>query len=521
MKKIFNLPSGMLLSVLILLLFSHPLLAADDSVLDEIKTLIENYYVDELDLDSLNVSSPGDLISELGDPHSQYLSAEEMDEFIGSIEGQYAGIGVYLNGSLLAEGIEISGIIPDSPAEQAGIKTGDIIVRVDRESLKGLGLGTVQQMLLGPAGSKVEVEVKRGEKHHELILQRELIQIPQVSCTRLDFNTAYIDIASFSETACQDLLHMIAACRREGTDKWIIDLRGNPGGYIDAAVDIAGIFVGTQIVTVLEEREDVSRYHAQQLDTQVSDPVILLIDENSASASEIMAAALKDHHQGVLLGSTTYGKGTAQSIFPLSNGDYLKLTTARFYSPLGFSINGIGVEPDLPLQSSDLVKAAELLLSDPPDGGKGSFELLANGHEFVVDLSLARSQKYWEVWGDINSALRFLPAYKAQTEEDYSLLSSQQNKADWYYPRAIDLGNLDNYHNPRDLILYISSASDLDNQQLELRHAASGAQLPFKMLEEGNFLMIQPEEEMLPGEYWLILRGMEGDTYLARIGVQQ
>ncbi|NLO20714.1 MAG: S41 family peptidase [Syntrophomonadaceae bacterium] len=523
MKKVWGIFFGLLLSVLGLLLFCNPLLAADDLVLDEIKVLIETHYVDELDLDRSNINFVGDLIAELRDPHSQYLSAEEMEEFIASIEGLYAGIGVYINGNLLTEGVEISGLIPNSPAEQAGIKTGDIIVRVDHKSLEGLDLDAVQQILLGPAGSKIELEVKRGKEHYKLILERQLIQVPQVSCTQLDFNTVYIDIDSFSETAYQDLLPKIDACRQEGVDKWIIDLRGNPGGYINAALDISGIFVGSEIVTVLEEREDISKYQAQQLGIQISDPVIVLIDENSASASEIMAAALKDHHQGVLLGQTTYGKGTAQAIFPLSNGDYLKLTTARFYSPLGFSINGTGVEPDLPLQSSDMIKAAELLLSDPPDGGAGSFELLADGHEFVVDLALARSSNYWGVWGEINSELELLPAYKAQAEEDYSLLNPQQfkNKASWYYPQAQDLGRLDNYQNSRELILYISPARDLGNQQLEVRHAASGAQLPFRVLQEGNLIRIQPEEEMLPGEYWLILKGKERDTYLARIEVQQ
>jgi carboxyl-terminal processing protease len=511
------------LSILGCLLFSTPLWAAADPVLDEIKALVESYYLGDVDWDRLQVDSPEALVAELGDPHSEYLKAEEMEEFISSIEGNYAGIGVYLNAGQSADGIEISGIIPNSPADQAGIKTGDIIVRVNRKSLEGLDLDSIQEILLGPAGTRVEVEVRRGKEHHELILQRELIQIPQLSCTQLDFNTAYIDIDSFSESAGQDLLQIMATCREKGADKWIIDLRGNPGGYINTAVDVAGIFLGPSIVTVLEEREGIITYQAPEPDLQFSDPLLILLDENSASAAEILAAAIKDYHQGVLLGQCSYGKGTAQSIFPLSNGDYLKLTTARFYSPLGYTINGIGVEPDLPLKSRDMIKAALLLLSDPPDGGAGSVELLANGHIFIIDLALARSSEYWEVWGEVKGLLQSLPAYKAPGEDDYSLSTSQQfhNQAGWYYPRARELGALDNYDNKQELLLYISPSWELDQEQLQLRHAASGVEQPFRVIQEGNFIRIQPEEELLPGEYWLILEGLVEDTYLARIGIKQ
>jgi carboxyl-terminal processing protease len=251
--------------------------------------------------------------------------------------------------------------------------------------------------------------------------------------------------------------------------------------------------------------------------------LLILLDENSASAAEILAAAIKDYHQGVLLGQCSYGKGTAQSIFPLSNGDYLKLTTARFYSPLGYTINGIGVEPDLPLKSLDMIKAALLLLSDPPDGGAGSVELLANGHIFIIDLALARSSEYWEVWGEVKGLLQYLPAYKAPGEADYSLFNSQQfqNQAGWYYPQARELGALDNYDNKQELLLYISPSWELDQEQLQLRHAASGVEQPFRVIQEGNFIRIQPEEELLPGEYWLILEGLVEDTYLARIGIEQ
>ncbi len=525
MKKFLNTFTGLFLSVLTLLLFVHPLLAADDPVLSEIKTLLESYYVDDLNWDSFQAESPEALIAELGDPHSQYLKAEEMEEFIGAIEGEYAGIGVYLSSHILPEGVEISGLIPASPAEEAGMEIGDIIVRVDRKSLAGLSLDTVLEILLGPTGTQVEIEVKRGEIHRQMVLKRQDIKVPLLSCTKLDFHIAYINVDSFGDTAYRELLQVIADCRQAGVNKWIIDLQGNPGGYIDRAVDIAGIFVGSEIVTVLAERAGINGYQAQDLDMRVYDPVLVLIDENSASASEILAGALKDYHQGVLLGHSTYGKGTAQSIFPLANGDYLKLTTARFYSPLGFPIDGVGVEPDLPLSSPNILKAAELLLSDPPDGGAGSFELLAQGHQFLIDLNLARSPEYWGVWGEIAEALQYLPAYRAQGEEDYCLLTSTQlkHKGSWYYPQAQDLGRVEYDDNSREIWLYLSPADSwaLNNDSIKLCPMSTGVQISCQVIRRGNLIRIQPEEELLPGEYWLMIKGLKSDTYLAQIGVQQ
>ena len=169
----------------------------------------------------------------------------------------------------------------------------------------------------------------------------------------------------------------------------------------------------------------------------------------------------KDYHQ-ILLGQCSYGKGTAQSIFPFLMEIILN-SLPPFYSPLGYTINGIGVEPDLPLKSLDMIKAALLLLSDPPDGGAGSVELLANGHIFIIALALARSSEYWEVWGEVKGLLQYLPAYKAPGEADYSLSTSQQfqNQAGWYYPQASRAGSLDNYDNKQELLLYISPSWEL------------------------------------------------------------
>ncbi len=515
-----------LCSLLILSLsVCSPVLAAPDSVLDEVQALVENFYVDPVDVDLLNTNSPQNLMAKLGDPFSVYLTAAEFEEFMGSIEGQYAGIGVYLNGQMLPEGIEISGIIGGSPAEKAGLKAGDVIVGIDQKIIGGLDLDAVCGMLLGPAGTRVQIEVKTGQANKNITLIRQIINIPVVNSTLLGFNTAYIDIDSFSDQSDQDLANTIASCRQSGADKWIIDLRGNPGGYINAAIEMAGLFIGPGIVTVLEERDTVTSYYPDQPELQMSDPIIILIDENSASASEILAAALKDHRKAILLGATTYGKGTVQEIYPLSNGDWLKLTTARFYSPLGIPINGVGVDPDLPLDSNNMIKAAELLLSDPPDGGAGSYELLANGHGFVVDLALARNSEYWEVWGDITGQLQYLPAYKEPGGERYNMLtlSQVQDKTALYYPKARTIGYADNYSSNRDIVLYISrDSAEWNEDNIDMRNASTGEEVEVAVeVSADKFIKIKPAVDLLPGEYWVIFSDGQQDEFLARIGINQ
>ncbi|KUG02347.1 carboxyl-terminal protease [hydrocarbon metagenome] len=526
MIKYSRLKLGLLLAISVLLVFPHLLLAAPDPVFDEVKALVEAFYVDPVDAKQLNVNSSQELLAKLGDEYSLYMTAAEFEEFMGSIEGQYAGIGVYLNGQMLPEGIEVSGIIGGSPAEKAGLKAGDVIVRIDQKIVGGLDLDTVCGMLLGPAGTRVQIEVKTGQLNRNFTLFRQIINIPVVNSSRMDFNTAYIDIDSFSEEADQDLADTMASCRKDGADKWIIDLRGNPGGYIDSAIEMAGIFIGPGVVTVLEERDTVTSYRTDHPQVQASEPVIILIDENSASASEILAAALRDHRKAILLGSTTYGKGTVQEIYPLSNGDWLKLTTARFYSPLGIPINGIGVDPDLPLDSKNIIKAAELLLSDPPDGGAGSYELQANGHGFVVDLALARSPQYWEVWGDVTGQLQYLPAYKGAGGERYDLLTTSQvqDRTALYYPNASSIGSIDNYSPGRDIVLYISqeSGAGWNADNIEMLNSATGEQLEVAVeVSADKFVRIKPFANLLPGEYWVIFNDGQQEDFLARIGVQQ
>ncbi len=525
MKKYSQMIPGVVLAVLVMLVFPSLLLAAPDPVFDEVRELVENFYVDPVDADYLNATSSRELITELGDPYSQYMTAAEFDQFMESIEGQFAGVGVYLPQQIGLEGIEIIGVVEGSPAQRAGLKAGDVVINIDHKSVRGLNTDTVCQMLLGNAGTKVELEVKAGEVNKTITLIRQIISIPVVQSVRLDFNIGYINIDSFSDQADQDLVETIENCRKDGVDKWIIDLRGNPGGYIDTALEIAGIFIGSEVVTVLEERESVIRYYPDPPPTLVKDPVILLIDENSASASEILAAALKDYRKAILLGQTTYGKGTVQEIYSLSNGDWVKLTTARFYSPLGSTINGVGVTPDLALDSIDMIKVAELLLSDPGDGGAGNFELLVNGHGFLIDLALARSPQYWKAWGEINDHLDYLPAYK-EFGGEYALLTSDQvqDKVDLYYPYAKKVGKIDNYSPDQDVVLYISREAQAgwNQDHINMCNAKTGEEVEVDVEEiVTGFTKIKPVADLLPGEYWIILNDGQQFNSLARIGVQQ
>jgi len=530
MKKI--LLSIIMVPLIILTACVNPVLAADDEVFDEVRELVEEYYVDPVDVDSLHAVDSRELVQKLGDPFTRYLTSQEFANFMGSINGEFAGIGVYLNTDMQPRGIEIIGIIEGSPAEKAGLQAGDVISQVDGVLLKGLSTDEACTLLKGPAGSEVHLEIIAGQKKRAVNISRQDISVPVVSGEMMNFHTAYIDIDSFSMEAVDELVETLEKCRKKGADKWIIDLRGNPGGHLDTAVNIASLFTGSAGISLIEEKDGTLMLYAGEVEKEnnIDGPVILLIDKDSASASEILAAALKDYRRAVIVGETSYGKGTVQQIFPLSNGDWLKLTTARFYSPAGEVINGVGVTPDIFLDNP-VLKSAELLLSDPAEGDAGSFELLENGYEFVIDAELARSFEYWGAWGEIVDNLNNIPAYKEKGEHKYELLGPKDELEPWnfYYPDYSSIGTVNYYGNEQDIILYLSDRfmqNSLPLENVEMRSALTGEQIELTIENTGkNQIRIRPINKPQPGEYWLLVPELFSDTgitqtpYLGRVHV--
>jgi carboxyl-terminal processing protease len=282
------------------------------------------------------------------DPYSSFMSKNQFGETMSQIEGNFVGLGVELRTH--HDHLEIVSVIPEGSADRGGIVRGDRIMAVDRQPVVDIGSERAADMLRGPEFSYVEVTLDRGKASNDLRLQRLRVEIPSVdSIEMVDVpgGIGYIRIANFQKTTPRDFDNGLWKLHRQGMQALIIDLRGNPGGLLKAAVDIADRFVQNGVIVSTKGRNPMEDFtHRASPTTTWRIPLVVLVDENSASASEIFAAAIRDHQRGLIVGETTYGKGSVQGIFPLTTAGGVRLTTAKFYSPKGNPIAEIGVPVD-------------------------------------------------------------------------------------------------------------------------------------------------------------------------------
>jgi carboxyl-terminal processing protease len=285
------------------------------------------------------------------DPYSAFLTSSQLNEVYSQIEGNFVGLGVELKSDKAA--LLIVKVIPGSPAQQAGIMPGDRIVAVDGHSTAELTTDQAANMLQGKEGSYVNVTaVTSGQQPRQLRVRREHVEVPSIDEARLvdeGYGVAYVKLTCFQKTTTRDLDAALWRLHRQGMKALIIDLRGNPGGLLNTAVEVVDKFVdrGTIVSTRGRSRQEDYTYTAREAGTWRV-PLVVLIDGDSASASEIFAGAIRDFHRGRIVGATSYGKGSVQGIFPLNLANSgLRLTTAKFYSPKGYPYSGVGVKPDV------------------------------------------------------------------------------------------------------------------------------------------------------------------------------
>ncbi len=290
------------------------------------------------------------------DPHSNYMNAKSFRDMQVQTRGEFGGLGIEVtqdNGI-----IKVVSPIDDTPASRAGIKPGDLILALDGKSVQGLSLNDAVDRMRGPANSKITLLIKREgvEKPIELSLMREVIKI-QVIKSHLEGDVGYIRITSFNEQTDTGLRKAYQQLRTESGDKLralVIDLRNNPGGLLDQAIAVSDDFIndGEVVSTRARHPEDSQRWNAKGGDISSGLPMVVMINGGSASASEIVAGALQDHRRAVLLGTRSFGKGSVQTVIPLPGNGAMRLTTARYYTPSGRSIQGLGITPDIPVRES-------------------------------------------------------------------------------------------------------------------------------------------------------------------------
>lgn len=302
--------------------------------------------VDKQDL--LNGALEG-IVKKLGDKHSIYLDGDDFQAFSDQTSGSYAGIGVYIGSS--EEGTIVAGVMDDSPAAEAGVQRGDLIQAINGTSTKGMSLEDISKTIRGPVDTTVTLTLGRNGESQEMAITRRQIHMKTVGGQMIKgTNVGYIRVAIFSENTGEEFTRQYQELRKQGMKRMILDLRNNPGGIVDQAVAVASNFVpkDSVIVSFTSRSGDESEYKASGSGDTI--PLVVLINENSASASEIVSGAIQDLKLGPVIGTKSYGKGTVQGVYPIDSDDAIKLTVAKYRTASGREIDGVGIQPDIEVQ---------------------------------------------------------------------------------------------------------------------------------------------------------------------------
>ena len=323
----------------------------DDDVLKKLSLLedsIDQYYLESVNEDDLKDSLYHGLVAGLGDPYSVYYSKEELEAVMESTEGIYYGIGAYIGVDQETGYCKITKVMPDTPAEEAGVMAEDLIVAVDGESMLNVGSSEIVTYIKGPEHTTVDLTLYReGEREYvELTVERRKIETPTVTYSMDEDKIATIQITEFDEVTLSQFEDCLKQAKKDGMKGLVLDLRDNPGGSLNVVVDIAGHFLPKGLVVYTEDKNGRRKEYNCDGRDELDVPLVVLINGNSASASEILAGAIKDYNKGILLGTTTFGKGIVQKIYGISDGSAVKLTISHYYTPSGADIHGVGIDPD-------------------------------------------------------------------------------------------------------------------------------------------------------------------------------
>lgn len=334
----------------------------DDSVVskkteEKMKLLedsIKTYYLDEVNNEDLEKGVYKGLVEALGDPYSTYYTSEELEEVKESTEGIYYGIGAYVGIDNATKYCKITGIIPNTPAEEAGLLAEDIIYEVDGTSTYEMLTTDVVALIKGEENTQVMLTiVRKGETDYlEIPVTRRAVEAPTVTYRMQDEEKkiAYIQIAQFDTVTSGQFEEKLLRAKEDGMKALILDLRNNPGGTLDSVVKIGNMILPKGLIVYTEDKNGNRKEYSCEGNTPLDVPLVVLVNDNSASAAEILAGAIKDYKLGTLLGTTTFGKGIVQRLFSITDGSAVKLTVSHYYTPNGNDIHKVGVAPDEELE---------------------------------------------------------------------------------------------------------------------------------------------------------------------------
>lgn len=320
--------------------------------LDQINSLIEDYYLyeDDIDEDTLIDGIYSGYAEALGDPYTEYYDEKETEALYESTSGEFSGIGATMSKSADSDEITVSNVYDGSPADKAGLKQGDVIYQVDDHSASGQDLETVVSWIKGEQGTEVVLHVLRDGKEIELTATRDIIEVHTVSSEMKDNQIGYIAVSEFDSVTYDQFKEALDNLESQGMQGLVIDLRGNPGGSLTTVTDMLKLLLPEGTIVSTKDKYGNTEEITCDGKHEFTKPLAVLVNQYSASASEIFSGAIQDYGTGTIVGMTTYGKGVVQQLMDLGDGTCLKVTIAEYYTPSGRSINGTGVEPDVEVE---------------------------------------------------------------------------------------------------------------------------------------------------------------------------
>jgi carboxyl-terminal processing protease len=361
-RESYDMRNILIISVVILNVLSSSVFSKNDlykkiDLFGEVLENINKEYVDDVDQAEMMDSAINGVLQSL-DPYSAYMSPELFKEMQTDTKGEFGGLGIEIG--MEAGVVKVISPIDDTPAAKAGIKAGDFIVKIGTEQVQGKSLMEAVKLMRGPVGTSIDLTIRRKnvKKPLEFKITRKIIEVRSVSSEIISEkkNIGYVRLKSFNENSDNQFLKTLKKFEKNGSIVgYVIDLRNNPGGLLSQAINITDFFLddGEIVSTKGRKVSETRKFFARKGDETKGKPIVVLINNGSASASEIFAGALKDHKRAIILGENSYGKGSVQSIIPLRNGGGIRLTISKYYLPSGKSISEVGVTPDILVEETD------------------------------------------------------------------------------------------------------------------------------------------------------------------------
>lgn len=342
-----------------------------------IKTILDKYYLNDIDEDKAVEGALEGYVSSLGDPYTEYIPKDEMEDYKNNLMGNYVGVGIYMAQNSKDNTIVVLSPIKYSPAEEAGIQPGDIIKKINGVEYTGEDMTAAANSIKGEEGSTVTLEIQRGQEIKTFEITRKKITTNPVISEKLDNNIGYLEVTSFDEDTAENFKAKYEELKSQGITSLIIDLRNNGGGLVEQALKIADYIVpkGKDLLVTVDKDKN-EKVEKSEEDVLIDMPIVVLVNENSASSSEILAGALKDLNEATIVGTTTYGKGVIQQLLTLRNGAGLKVTVEEYYTPNRTKINGVGIEPNEKVELPETVSNHLLVQRDQDTQLQKAIEIL-------------------------------------------------------------------------------------------------------------------------------------------------